>query len=264
MGSAKTESELDVQVAAPSGSVRTEIDGRPKAAYDPERARLAKVYGNYRSSGREAARWADEAPGNRCILEERSRATARWLHSRPRPAQILEIGCGAGTVLRSIQDILGPGTSVHGIDLLFERLEDAAGAGRYPVQGDGRRLPYRDDQFDLVVVHTVFSSVLDPTTREALARELRRVLASDGAILWYDMRYPSANRSVRPLTRARLQALFPELEVQVEAITVLPPVARCLGSRDRLLYPWLSRIPLLRSHLIGLITVPSTRSPIAP
>ena len=53
-------------VSSPPGSgSEDDRDGRA------ERDRIQAVYGGYTTSGREADRWDDEAPGNRCILAER-------------------------------------------------------------------------------------------------------------------------------------------------------------------------------------------------
>lgn len=237
-------------------------ESRLEHSFDGERARIEQVYGRYQTTGRDVVRWGDDQPGNRCMLEERRRAAQRLLGGRPRPDRILEVGCGGGTVLRELQGILGTGTSVHGVDLLFDRLRVAGGEGRHPVQADGRQLPYADHEFDLVVVYTVFSSILDAETQRAVADEIKRVLSFAGAILWYDLRYPSPNRSVRPLGHRAVRALFPGMDVDLDTITVLPPLARRLGRRDQRLYPVLGRIPIVRSHLMGLIRpVPPSASP---
>src|SRR5690606_16237729 len=103
------------------------------------------------------------------------------------------------------------------------------------------------------VTFTVFSSIPDPSIRRNLADEIRRVLRPGGAVLWYDMRLPSPNRSVRPLGRSDVAELFPGMAVRLESTTVLPPLARRLGDQDRRLYPLLRTLPPLRSHLFGVI-----------
>ena len=223
-----------------------------------ERARIEQVYGGYHTSGRDQQRWDNEAAGNRCIIAERHEAISRVLSARGAPKRVLEIGCGGGTVIGQLRDALDDETEIFGVDLLADRLAHALQAA--PVaQADGRTLPFRSDAFDLVVVFTVFSSILDQTIRMGLAREIARVLAPSGTILWYDMRYLSPNRSVQPLGRTAIQQLFPGSTVQTSSLTVLPPLARWLGESDRRLYPALSRMPFLRSHLLATVVPSSSR-----
>lgn len=218
-----------------------------------ERARIESVYGSYRASGREAHRWDPEAPGNRCMLAERLDRIEELIAGLPPPQRVLEIGCGSGEVLQQLEGGLPRTTTVVGIDLVGARLADAITRGGLVGQADGRRLPFVDGQFDLVVMFTVLSSVLDDELRGDLATEAMRVLAPEGAVLWYDLRYPSPNREVRPLSRHAIRDAFRGCDVQVASITLLPPVARRLGPLDRALYPALCRIPPLRSHLVGLV-----------
>jgi len=235
-------------VSSPPGSgSEDDRDGRA------ERDRIQAVYGGYTTSGREADRWDDEAPGNRCILAERRHLMERTVATRSTSRRVLEIGCGRGTVLGDLAEVLAPDASLCGVDLLRDRLIDAHRNGHAVAQADGRHLPFADDRFDLVVTFTVFSSIPDPSIRRNLADEIRRVLRPGGAVLWYDMRLPSPNRAVRPLGRLGVAELFPGMAVRLESTTVLPPLARRLGDRDRRLYPLLRTLPPLRSHLFGVI-----------
>lgn len=224
---------------------------------DPERERIRKVYDRYRSDGREAERWDDQDPGNRCILRERDAVARRLLAGRPSPRRVLEVGCGRGSVMRRLSDLLGPDVTVFGVDLLVDRLADAAGSGCPAVCADGRRLPFRDDEFDLVVVYTVFSSILDSQVRSGLAREIDRVVGPAGAVLWYDLRLPSLNRAVRPVRRAEISRVFSGSAPVLESVTLLPPLARIVAARSTKTYGRLARLPFLRSHLMGLIVRPS-------
>lgn len=222
---------------------------------DGERARIERVYAAYRADGVDTARWAAEQAGNRCILEERHRRSAVLLSRSAPPARILEIGCGGGGVLLELEDITGAarrGGTIVGVDLLCDRLVTARHGGGIVAQADGRLLPFPDGTFDLVVTFTVFSSILDRKIRSEVASEVRRVLRPDGHLLWYDMRYRGANREIRPLRRRAVERLFAGMEGDMGSVTVLPPLARRLGERDRAVYPTLARLRFLRSHLIGL------------
>jgi hypothetical protein len=68
------------------------------------------------------------------------------------------------------------------------------------------------------------------------------------------MRYPNPrNRNVRPMTKARIRELFPSFELQLASLTVLPPLACHLGRGTNSIYPLLARVPILRSHYLGLL-----------
>jgi hypothetical protein len=94
-----------------------------------------------------------------------------------------------------------------------------------------------------------------------VAATAARVLAADGVILWWDMRYRNpANPHVRPMTRRRVQALFPGHHLLLRSTTLVPPLARHLGPLTSALYPRLVRLPPLRSHYVGLVS----RLPLRP
>lgn len=225
-------------------------------ASDAERDRLAGVYADYAATATGAARWDTEHPGHARMLEERHRALVRLLGDIPTPSRVLEVGCGAGTVLAELAEIL-PGATRIGADLLADRLDRAAlAAGHTPVlQADGRVLPFPDRSVDLVVTCTVFSSILDADVRTSVASEIDRVLRPGGHLLWYDLRRPSPNPDVRPLPAAAVRDLLPGYEGALRPITLLPPLARTIA-RHPAPYATLARIPLLRSHLLALLRKP--------
>lgn len=95
------------------------------------------------------------------------------LELRP-PADVLDLGCGAGTYTRRLAE---RGYRVTGIDyslptLARARSADAAGRAGYAA-ADGYRLPFRDEAFDLVVTIGVLQAVSRP---EAVLTEIARVL----------------------------------------------------------------------------------------
>lgn len=223
---------------------------------DGERERIERVYAGYRVEASDRVRWAADQPGNRCILEERDATVARLLEPLSPIGALLEVGCGTGAVPRGLDEagaVTDSGGTPIGVDLLADRLLEARGSGDLVAQADGRTLPFGDATFDLVATFTVFSSILDPRIRQELALEIVRVLRPGGAVLWYDMRLPSANRNVTPIGRRMVGRLFDGLDCRLESITVLPPLSRAVGDRDRPLYPMLGRLPFARSHLVGIL-----------
>lgn len=225
--------------------------------------RLAKVYQVYQQDPAAQARWAAADPGNRWIAKERAYGIARSV-SPFMPLQgrlILDIGCGHGGVLASLIDLGAQPHNLYGIDLLPERIEAARRA--YPnihfSCGNAEHLDFPDALFDLVLLFTVLSSILDDRMAHNLANEVRRVLKPGGAVLWYDFRYNNPwNPHVRGMTKNHIGRFFPGFEMHLRTITLLPPLARRLGRLTPVLYPLLAAIPPLRTHYLGLFIRPQT------
>ena len=173
-----------------------------------ERERLSEVYDHYRRDEGTQSRWSSTNPGNRAIVDERSRATERllrqhWHTPSGRSCTLLDVGCGrysllAPTLDRSQQGVLDR----LGVDLLLERVVDAERTSRFDALAcaDGTQLPIRDESVDLVALVTVLSSVLDDAIADAIAADVSRVLRPGGAVVWYDFRYRNpANSNTRPM-----------------------------------------------------------------
>jgi ubiquinone/menaquinone biosynthesis C-methylase UbiE len=129
---------------------------------------------------------------------------------------------------------------------------------RYPgftfINGNAENLEFPDQWFDFVTVFTVFSSILDGEMAKNVALNIVRILAADGVVVWYDMRYPNPwNSNVKVMTKPRIQELFPTFELQLQPLTLLPPLARHLGRFTESAYPLLAAVPILRSHYLGLL-----------
>lgn len=225
---------------------------------DAERERVRRVYRDYIPT---VGRWGAGNPGNVAMDRERDAAMA----ARLRPLQplagrrILDVGCGMGAYLGALIALGSLPARTVGIDLLPERL--AVARRQQPgiplLCGDAARLGLRDGTFDLVLAFTLFSSILDPAIRIAIAREIARVLRPGGFVLWYDLRFDSpANPNVRGLPLREVRELFPGFRPSLTTLTLLPPLARRLGPVTRLLYPLLAGVPFLRSHLFGLLQAP--------
>ncbi|RPI94370.1 MAG: methyltransferase domain-containing protein [Chloroflexi bacterium] len=111
----------------------------------------------------------------------------------PPAAQVLEIGCGTGTVSRILAQ--WPGVArVLGVDpssaFITKARSLAQGLDNLSFeQSDGRSLTLNDESFDVVISHQVLSHVPQP---EQLLAEVFRVLRPTGWLAVFDGDYATA------------------------------------------------------------------------
>jgi SAM-dependent methyltransferase len=168
--------------------------------------------------------------------------------------RILELGCGEGALLRSLLHYRADARKLEAVDVDIGKVGRARASlpdVRLAV-GDIASLPYRDGAFDLVFAFTVLSSVLDERARRRGAAEALRVLRPRGLLLVYDFWVNPLNRRVRPLRAGELRDLFAPRPVEMQRVTLAPPIVRALGGRSRLCGP-LERLPFLRTHLLAAV-----------
>ena len=143
-----------------------------------ERDRIADVYSGYANGGA-STRWSPENAGYRTLVIERhtlfSEAIKAAVAGRVAPS-VLDLGCGTGSDLGLIHASLPAGSKLIGVELRFDALHQAVDEftdSSGLVNGDATRLPFPDACFDLVVLATVLSSILDESIRVAVAAESR-------------------------------------------------------------------------------------------
>jgi len=193
------------------------------------------------------------------MLRERERVLGGLLaNRRGRPLQescALDAGCGWGHVMAWLARIGVPAKNLTGVDVMPYRLASARetyGDFRF-IESDLGELDAPDATYDLIVCSTLFSSIRNDDNATRIATKLRRLLRRDGAIVWYDIRYPNPwNRSVRATGRSRIRRLFPDLSPRLKSMTLIPQVSRRLGPAIGA-YPLLAAVPPLRTHLGGLL-----------
>ncbi len=226
--------------------------------------RLREVYRRYATCGFGETKWSNVNQGNQAIQSERERKTRELLQRAGffplSGRRILDVGCGTGAQLGLFIEWGARPENLFGIDLIPDRI--VAARRRFPritfELANAESLPYADGAFNLVAAFTVFTSILNRGMTANVVREITRVLAPRGAVLWYDFRVNNPfNRHVRGMSRKQVQHLFPGFGVALEAISLLPPLARRLGGLTDHLYVTLSSVPFLRTHLLGLLTKPS-------
>ena len=208
----------------------------------------------------DVARWAPWRPEEIFMRTQRRRVAARLLvraGAFPKAGQrCLEVG---HATLGWLGELLGWGlreTDLHGIELDAERARVAQQA--FPSAdlrvGDATALPWEGASFQLVIVSTVFSSILNPLVRNYLAREVERVIAPGGALLFYDFAVTNpANDQVRGISRGEILRLFPGLRGEVRTVTLAPPLARAIAPWSWTLATCLEAAPFLRTHLLGVL-----------
>lgn len=233
-------------------------DGPVALVSDQERIRA--TYRSYEEGGRDRL-WDRSNRGFARLSDDRDAAVLDlFTRSIPdRSARILDIGCGDGTLIRTIK-ARWPDVDATGIDLLSDRIEEARSTEPVAtfVVGSADALPFDDDSFDVLSAITLMSSIPSEEMEAAVAREIDRVLRPSGWLVWYDLRYDNpSNNAVHGVAAARLSQLFPGWRQELRSITLLPPIARRLGRLTRIGYPILEGIPPLRSHLIGRLQCPS-------
>jgi SAM-dependent methyltransferase len=194
-------------------------------------------------------------------VQERERRTVALLqrHGYESLAEttILELGCGTGLWLREFLKWGARPSNLAGVDLLEDRIAEArrlcppeltliCASAIEPL------VPPR--QFDIVLQSMVATSILDPAMRQALANAMLAALRPGGMILWYDYHTGNPrNRDVRAVTRREIGQLFPGCRIELQRITVAPPLARLIAPRARWLYSLLQLIPLVKTHYLGVI-----------
>jgi ubiquinone/menaquinone biosynthesis C-methylase UbiE len=222
---------------------------QPSRAPEPEAPavdeRIEAAYSGYHASERKRRAWDSANPGNRASHLELAAAMRSLAAEQLAGAgAILDVGCGTGGWLHELSADVEE-ARLYGADLLPGRLELAKRnvPGANYVHADARELPFEDGRFALILLFTVLGDLPGPDSDRVVA-ECDRVLAPGGMLMIYDPRVPNPfNRSTRSIHRHDIA-----LPVSSRTITLLPQIARRLGSRAPRLYPMLARIVPLRSH----------------
>ncbi len=169
--------------------------------------------------------------------------------------KVLDVGCGAGTLLRNLFDFGTKPKDCFGVDVLEDTLRAAKQLSPNIAffLASGARLPFSNEAFDIVFQSLVFTSVLDPNIKRAMASEILRVLKKGGRFVWYDFQYNNPrNADVRGIGKREIRALLPACKLHFWRLTLAPPVGRIVGALSPFLYHVLSQVPFLRTHYLCL------------
>lgn len=181
------------------------------------------------------------------ILSRFDRATIKKM-------KVLEIGCGGGANILQLLRWGFPPENIIGNELISDRCAQARHllpAAVEIIEGDALGLHLQQNSFDIVLVSTVLTSILDELFRAQFAMKIWSLVRPNGAVLWYDFIYNNpSNPDVRAVPRRRLLELFPEARVFSRKITLAPPLARFVCRVHPVLYSVFNLLPFLRTHLV--------------
>lgn len=109
--------------------------------------------------------------------------------------EVLDVGCGTGTVLFLLREKCGSSIKLYGIDpsedmiRIAEHKNTIRNLGIQFKVGVGERLDFKDNRFDSVVSSLTFHHLPSDIKRK-VAKEIRRVLKPSGRILVSDWGTP--------------------------------------------------------------------------
>ncbi len=185
---------------------------------------------------------------------ERDQVFSGWLSERfddCSDLRCLEIGAGSGKNIPSFLRFGVPIANITANELLEDRLSELNEAFPDVQTIAGNALEIEDGPYDIILISTVLSSILDLPFRRELSAHLLQQLSDRGVILWYDFSYQNPlNKDVSGIKQEGLPDLFENAAIQSRSITLTPPLALLIGP----LYSALSWIPLLHSHVAAIIS----------
>jgi 2-polyprenyl-3-methyl-5-hydroxy-6-metoxy-1,4-benzoquinol methylase len=196
----------------------------------------------------------------RCMVhQEKERAflkiLSRFGYAAIQSKTVLEIGAGFGAdILQFLRwGFLPENITVN--DCLPDRCAHARKIlpiGIRVIEANALDLDLPEGSFDIVLVSTVFTSILDSEFQERLATKIWVLVKPGGAVLWYDFIFDNpANPDVKGMPRRRVLELFPQAKVSMRKITLAPPIARAVCRFHPGLYSAFNLFSSLRTHLVG-------------
>ena len=230
----------------------------PVDSVTAEEARIRAAYARRKEAD---ARYSWFNPAYQFMVHQRERRLLGLLSERGLAdldrRTILEVGCGTGQWLRDFVKWGARPEKITGIDLLPDRVSKAQQLCPPGVRIQcvtAAQVPFESEEFDIVLQSTVFTSIIDRDLKRRIAAEMMRVVKPEGVIVWYDYHVNNPwNPDVRGIKRREIGSLFPRCRIELQRITLLPPLARRLAPYSFLACYFLEKVPLLCTHYLGII-----------
>lgn len=176
---------------------------------------------------------------------------------------MLDVGCGSGGMLWRLQVFGARPSNSSGVDLLGEKLAVAHQVSPRAgfAEGNAAQVPFPDGAFDLAFQFVVFTPIVDPGIRAAIAQEILRTLRT-GGVISYDFRFANPrNPNVRPLVGRELKEPFAGCALSFRRLTLAPPLGRPIARISPVLWRSLTAFPFLRSHDLCFARKPEAPTP---
>jgi trans-aconitate methyltransferase len=231
---------------------------------DDETHKVAQRYARRGLEDANADRYSPRLPEVWQMLQERQRAMLQ-LFNRVGLADfaalnVTEVGCGGGGNLLELLRLGFAPQRLTGLELLPERWAQARACLPEATTlhlGDATQAALAPASQDMVLVSTVFSSLLDDAFQQRLAQAMWGWIKPGGAVLWYDFAVNNPrNRDVRGVPLRRVRELFPEAAMTARRVTLAPPLARAVCRLHPSLYTLFNALPLLRTHRLVWLAKP--------
>lgn len=170
--------------------------------------------------------------------------------------KVLDLGFGYGhdifTLIKSgfkVENISG----VEVIEERFNNLKNIIPNANLKLN-NGFNIPFDNEEFDLIIQSTVFSSILDKNSRKELANEMIRVLKPKGKIFFYDLKFNNPwNKNVIKMDVNEINDLFPNYNKKFISTTLNPIAVRKIASKSIILCEFLEKVSFLCSHYYTII-----------
>jgi SAM-dependent methyltransferase len=175
---------------------------------------------------------------------------------------VLDVGCGSGGWLRLLLEWGASPERLHGVDLLPDRIARAQALSPAGVDwrvGNAVGLDFADSSMDLCAASTVFSSILDPAARLALAQEMARVVKPGGYIMIQDYVVSApTNPDTVGIPQREIRRLFPAMRQRHSFKLIFPPPLLRLLPQGLL---WLAHLcevllPFICTHRLFVLQKP--------
>ena len=236
-------------------------DTPPEVDDRRERTRILDVYGAYERDASRIRAWR-QGEAVRFMRATKWNAVRRLLdvqQIRSGTGIALDLGAGDGADGQHLLELGWRPEQYLAVDLRPDGMRRirSGSPGILCAAAQASRLPLPDASLGCVHQSTMVSSILSEPRREEVYGEIRRVLASGGIFISYDMRRRNPwNPNTRPVTERELRRAFAGWGMRSVHLTALPPLMRLLGRIGPGACRLAEAVPFLRTHLLFLARKP--------